>query len=62
MTASFYVGQCYCHCYYGNFYNFNVADRAHVIDCLPNVWSLDGKLITCKYVDEDFYSFVFFIS
>ncbi|KAJ8306566.1 hypothetical protein KUTeg_017111 [Tegillarca granosa] len=25
------------------------TDRLHVIDCLPNVWMLDGRIITCKY-------------
>uniref|UniRef100_K1PR63 Uncharacterized protein n=1 Tax=Magallana gigas TaxID=29159 RepID=K1PR63_MAGGI len=24
-------------------------DRIHLIDCLPNVWMLDGRIITCKY-------------
>ena len=24
------------------------SDRIHVVDCLPNVWMLDGRLVTCK--------------
>ena len=27
---------------------FVVADRMHVIDSLPLVWMLDGRIITCK--------------
>ena len=26
-----------------------VVDRIHVIDCLPHVWMLDGRIVTCKY-------------
>ena len=25
------------------------TDRIHVIDSLPNIWMLDGRIITCKY-------------
>lgn len=27
---------------------FVVSDRIHVIDCLPNIWMLDGRIVTCK--------------
>ena len=25
-----------------------ILDRIHLIDCLPNVWMLDGRIVTCK--------------
>ena len=27
---------------------WNFTDRMHVIDSLPLVWMLDGRIITCK--------------
>ena len=24
------------------------ADRVHAVDCLPHIWILDGRIITCE--------------
>lgn len=36
-------------------FSFAVLDRLHVIDCLPNVWMLDGRIVTCNFKDFLFF-------